>query len=71
MRCAVVNSETREVVNVIVADPDRDAAPEGFELAVIPTDGAAGIGWRYSAARGFIAPPRSIADASDSEGTNA
>jgi hypothetical protein len=33
--CAVINNETNEVVNTIVAEP-TDRVPEGFKLVEIP-----------------------------------
>jgi len=65
MRCALVHSETRAVINVIVADPARDKAPEGCELALVPIDCAAGEGWLYSVDRGFIMGPELKAKADD------
>lgn len=35
MRCAVVALETGELVNVIMADPERDAPPDGCVLVAL------------------------------------
>lgn len=56
MRCALIDSLTRQVVNVIMADPTRDRAPDGFEIASIPDGLAVEPGWLHSADRGFVAP---------------
>ncbi len=53
MRVAVVSRETGEVVNVIMADPDRDAAPPGCMLVVLKEADAAEPGAVYDA-RGAI-----------------
>ena len=54
MICALVDSQTRAVVNLIVADPSVDLAPEGFELALVPDGVAIAHGCLYSVERGFI-----------------
>lgn len=57
MRAAMIDAETRAVVNVIVADPLRDKAPDGFELAAVPDGMSVGEGWLYSVERGFLMGP--------------
>jgi hypothetical protein len=52
MRCVIINSETREVVEMIEADPNVDRAPKGHELVAAPDD--VGCGWLYSKTRGFV-----------------
>ena len=51
MRCAVVNS-SNIVVNVIMADPSVDPAPEGCILIGLPDDSPVSFGWLYDPATG-------------------
>lgn len=57
MRCAIVNTETRIVVEVVVADPATDKAPRGHELVAIDDDVTCEPGWMYSTARGLLMTP--------------
>ncbi len=43
-------------VNTIMADPDQDAAPEGFLLVAVPQDAEVSKGWLWSEANGFSPP---------------
>jgi hypothetical protein len=54
MKAALINSKTREVANLIVADPAHDKAPDGFEIVGIEDDSPVGNGWLYSRDRGFF-----------------
>jgi hypothetical protein len=47
MRCAVINIETNNVENVIIADAASDPAPPGHLLVNIPEDSLVAIGWYY------------------------
>lgn len=55
MRVAVIDS-TGAVVNVIVADPARDALP-GFRLVAIADDEPIDQRWVWSAEKGFHPGP--------------
>lgn len=48
MRCAVVQNSDETVINVIVADPAVDPAPEGCTLIGIPDDSPVTFGWVYN-----------------------
>lgn len=54
MRCALIESATRHVINVIEADPGKDRPAAGTEIVAIPDGLEVVAGWSYSAARGFI-----------------
>lgn len=41
MRCAVVDLKTGERVNVIMADPERDAPPDGCTLVALESEAPA------------------------------
>jgi len=56
MRCAVVDPNTGAVVNVIVADPEKDSIP-GFVLVAIPDGEPIDIRWVWSEAEGFKPGP--------------
>ena len=45
--CALVDSATNIVVNIIVADPAVDPAPEGCTIIGIPDDSPVSFGWIY------------------------
>lgn len=36
MRCALVNLKTNMVENIIVADPEKDHAPDGYFIIKLP-----------------------------------
>lgn len=57
MRCAIIDTETRKVVNMVEADPATDRAPAGHELVEIPADKSVDTDWQYSTARGFMVSP--------------
>lgn len=57
MRCAMVNSLTLIVSNLIVANPEIDTPPSGFMLVEIDDNSSVTIGWSYDPTSGqFTAP---------------
>jgi hypothetical protein len=56
-RCAVVQNSYNTVVNVIVADPAVDPAPEGCTLVGLPDDSPVSFGWIYNPADGSFTDP--------------
>jgi hypothetical protein len=50
MRCAVVDA-SNNVINVIVADPETDLAPDGCTLIALRDDSPVQVGWKYSLAK--------------------
>jgi hypothetical protein len=52
MRCGIVNSETRAIVEIIEADPAVDPAPAGHEIVAL--DDHVTFGWLHSRKRGFV-----------------
>jgi len=57
MRCAVVQNSDNIVVNLIMADPSVDPAPEGTILVGLPDDSPVSIGWLYDPATGQFTDP--------------
>lgn len=57
MRCALVNSGTNIVENVIIADPSADPAPNGYVLVGLPDDSPVCIGWVYNPSTGQFSEP--------------
>ena len=57
MRCAVVQNSNNVVVNLIMADPSADPAPEGTTLVGLPDDSPVNIGWIYDPATGQFTDP--------------
>ena len=55
--CALVDSATNIVVNIIVADPAVDPAPEGCTIIGIPDDSPVSFGWIYDPATGQFTDP--------------
>lgn len=55
MRSALIENLTNTVVNVIVANPAVDAAPEGHILIALPDDSPVSIGWQYDGLQ-FVDP---------------
>lgn len=51
-RCALVNSTTNYVENIIMADPALDPAPQGYIIVGLPDDSPVAIGWQYDPATG-------------------
>jgi hypothetical protein len=56
-RCAVVQNSDNTVVNVIVADPAVDPAPEGCTIVGLPDDSPVSFGWIYDPATGQFTDP--------------
>jgi hypothetical protein len=56
MRCAVVDF-SNIVVNLIMADPAVDPAPEGCILVGLPDDSPVSFGWIYNPADGSFTDP--------------
>lgn len=56
-KCALVNSTTNIVENIIIADPAVDPAPSGYLLVGIPDDSPVAIGWIYDPATGTFTNP--------------
>lgn len=56
-KCAMINSATNIVENVIIADPAVDPAPSGYLLVGIPDDSPVAIGWIYDPATGQFTDP--------------
>lgn len=52
MRSAMVQADNNTVVNLIVADPAVDPAPEGCILVALPDDSPVTFGWIYDPATG-------------------
>jgi hypothetical protein len=57
MRCAVVKNSDNIVVNLIMADPSVDPAPEGTILVGLPDDSPVNMGWIYDPATGQFTDP--------------
>jgi len=57
MRCAVVQNFDNSVVNLIMADPSVDPAPEGTILVGLPDDSPVNMGWIYDPATGQFTDP--------------
>lgn len=49
-RCALVNSTTSIVENIIIADPAVDPAPDGYVIIGLLTDSMVSFGWIYDPA---------------------
>ena len=45
MRCALVESSSGLVTNLIIADPAVDPAPDGSLIIGLPDDSPVAIGW--------------------------
>lgn len=55
MRCALINTETGIVENIIMADPLIDEVPRGYLLLKAPD--RVNIGWRYKNKKWLIDGP--------------
>ncbi len=60
MRCALINTTTSLVGNLIMADPDVDVVPIPYILVGIPDDSPVEIGWTYS--NGEFSAPVQVAE---------
>lgn len=56
-RCALVNSITNIVENIIIADPAVDPAPDGYVIIGLPANSAVSSGWIYDPATGQFTDP--------------
>lgn len=57
MRCAVIQNSDNTVINLIMADPSVDPAPENTILVGLPDDSPVDIGWIYDPATGQFTDP--------------
>jgi hypothetical protein len=57
MRCAVVQNSNDIVINIIIADPALDPAPEGCTLVGLTDDSPVTFGWIYDPATGQFTDP--------------
>lgn len=55
--CALVDSATNIVVNIIVADPAEDPAPTGMIIVGLPEGSPVTFGWIYDPATGQFTDP--------------
>lgn len=56
-RCALVQNSDNTVINIIVADPSVDPAPEGCVLVGLPDNSPVSVGWLYDPATGQFTDP--------------
>ena len=61
MNSALVDIQTNIVINIIVADPAVDPAPEGCILVGLPDDSPVTFGWIYDPATGQFTDPNPTA----------
>ena len=57
MNSALVDIQTNIVINIIVADPAVDPAPEGTLMIALPADSPVSFGWIYDPATGQFTDP--------------
>jgi hypothetical protein len=57
MNSAVVQNSNETVINLIVADPSIDPAPEGCLLVGLPSDSPVTFGWIYNPSNGTFSAP--------------
>jgi hypothetical protein len=57
MNSAVVQNSNETVINVIVADPSVDPAPEGCTLVALPEGSPVTFGWIYDPITGQFTDP--------------
>lgn len=62
MRCALIQNSDNIVVNLIMADPSVDPAPEGTTLVGLPDDSPVSMGWIYDPATGQFTDPATPQD---------
>ena len=55
--CALVQNSNETVINVIVADPTVDPAPEGCTIVGLPEGSTVTFGWIYNPATGQFTDP--------------
>lgn len=56
-RCALVQDSDEAVINLIVADPSVDPAPEGCTIIGIPDDSPVTFSWIYNPQNGTFTAP--------------
>ena len=56
-KCALVQNSDNTVINLIMADPAVDPAPEGCTLVGLPDDSPVSFGWIYDPATGTFTDP--------------
>jgi hypothetical protein len=57
MVSAVVQNNDETVINIIVADPAIDPAPEGCTLIALPEGSPVTFGWIYNPSNGTFTDP--------------
>jgi hypothetical protein len=57
MNSALVQNSNETVINVIVANPATDPAPEGCTLVALPEGSPVTFGWIYDPANGTFSAP--------------
>ena len=57
MRCALVQNSDNTVINIIMADPTVDPAPEGFTIVGLPDGSPVTFGWIYNPQDGTFSAP--------------
>ena len=55
--CALVQNSDNTVINIIVADPAVDHAPEGCTIVGLPDNSPVSFGWIYDPATGQFTDP--------------
>lgn len=55
--CALVQTVDNVVINIIVADPSVDPAPDGCTIVGLPSDSPVTFGWIYNPADGTFTDP--------------
>jgi hypothetical protein len=60
MNSAVVQNSNETVINIIVADPSVDPAPEGCTLVALPEGSPVTFGWIYDPANGTFTAPTEV-----------
>jgi len=56
-RCALVQNSDETVINIIIADPLVDPAPEGCTIVGLPEDSPVSFGWIYNPDTGEFTDP--------------
>lgn len=57
MRCALVNTLSNIVENIIIANPSTDPAPNGYILVGLDDNSQVSVGWSYDPSTGEFSPP--------------
>lgn len=56
-KCAVIQSSDNTVINLIIADPSFDIAPEGAIIIGVSDDNSVSLGWQYDSSTGEFTDP--------------